>query len=137
MNDSGRNQTVMIVDDADDIRDLLRVHLQILGYRVMEAANGKEAIELIRNEVPKLILMDLTMPELDGIEATRLIRQTLTASSTVIIAFTSLSEREIRKKALAAGCNDYLQKPFEATQLSSLLNRHLPPVSSPSVRQKS
>ena len=130
MSNNGRNQTVMVVDDADDIRDVLRVQLHMLGYRVIEAANGKEAIELIRKEVPKLILMDLTMPGLNGIEVTRLIRQTLTASTTIIIAFTSLSGTEIRKKALAAGCNDYLQKPFEATQLSSLLDRHLPPTDS-------
>ena len=116
----------MIVDDTDDIRDLMRVQLDILGYRVLEAANGEEAIELIRTEAPKVILLDLSMPGLDGIEVTRLVRQSLRNSAVVIIAFTAQSGEEIRQRALAAGCNDYVQKPVEVEQLSSLLDRHLP-----------
>ncbi len=116
----------MIVDDTDDVRDIVRFQLSMLGYRVMEAANGEEAIELIQREVPKLILMDLTMPGLDGFEVTRLIRQQMENAGVIIIAFTSMSGEEIRQKALAAGCNDYVQKPLEAAQLSSLLDRHLP-----------
>jgi two-component system, cell cycle response regulator DivK len=125
MDKTGRNQTVMIVDDTDDIWDLLRLQLDMLGYRVMEAASGQEAIELLHREVPKLILMDLNMPGLDGIEATRLIRESLRNSTIIIIAFTALDGREIQQKALAAGCNDYAQKPLEPAQLSSLLHRHL------------
>jgi CheY-like chemotaxis protein len=122
----GQNQTVMIVDDTDDIRDLLRVQLEMLGYRVIEAECGHEAIELIIGEVPQLVLMDINMPGLDGIEVTRLIRENLRNSTIIIIAFTAMNEAETRRRALAAGCNDYVQKPLESAQLSSLLNRYLP-----------
>ena len=125
MENTGQNQTIMIVDDTDDIRYLMRLQLDMLGYRVVEAANGQEAIELLHREIPKLILMDLNMPGLDGIEVTRLIRESLRNSTIIIIAFTALNEAEVRRRALAAGCNDYVQKTLEADQLSSLLNRHL------------
>lgn len=125
MDQTGQNQTVMIVEDTDDIREFVRIQLSTLGYRVVEAANGHEAIELIQQEVPKLILMDLTMPGLDGLEVTRLIRQSIEHCPVVIIAFTAQSGEEIRKRALAAGCNDYVQKPLVAGQLASLLDRHL------------
>ena len=125
MDKPNRSETVMIVDDTDDIRDFVRLQLIGLGYRVMEAANGNEAIELIQREIPELILMDLTMPGLDGFEVTRLIRQSMECSAVVIIAFTAQSGDEIRQRALAAGCNDYVQKPLRPEQLSSLLDRHL------------
>lgn len=122
---NAHNQSVMIVDDTDDIREFVRLQLSTLGYRVMEAANGEEAIELIQREVPKLILMDLNMPGIDGFEVTRFIRQRMEDANVVIIAFTALSGEEVRQRALAAGCNDYVQKPVEVAQLSSLLDRHL------------
>jgi CheY-like chemotaxis protein len=115
----------MIVDDTDDIREFVRLQLINLGYRVMEAANGEEAIELIQQEVPKLILLDLTMPGIDGFEVNRFIRQRLEHAGVVIIAFTALTGEETRQKALAAGCNDYVQKPVDTGQLLSLLDRHL------------
>jgi CheY-like chemotaxis protein len=127
MEKTSQNQTVMIVDDTDDIRDLLRIQLDMLGYRVLEAACGHEAIELILREVPQLILMDVNMPGIDGIEATRLIRENMRNSTIIIIAFTALNEAEVRQRALAAGCNDFVQKPIESAQLSSLLNRYLSP----------
>src|SRR6185436_5508525 len=123
MGTSCQNRTVMIVDNTNDIRNLLRVQLVMFGYRVMEAASGEEAIELIDREIPQVILMDISMPGLDGIEATRLIRKSLSNSAIIIIAFTALNEAGVRQRALAAGCNDYVQKPLEAAQLSSLLSR--------------
>ncbi len=115
----------MVVDDTDDIRDYVRFQLEMLGYRVLEAANGEEAIELVQRDVPSLILMDVAMPGLDGIEVTRLIRQNLKNSTVVIIAFTAHSGDELRQRALAAGCNDYVRKPLASSELSSLLDRHL------------
>jgi CheY-like chemotaxis protein len=125
MGTTGQNRTVMIVDDTDDIRDLLRVQLAMFGYRVIEAASGQEAIQLIRREVPQLILMDINMPGLDGIEATRLIRKSSSNPAIIIIAFTALNEAGVRQRALAAGCNDYVQKPLEAEQLFSFLSRYM------------
>jgi CheY-like chemotaxis protein len=115
----------MIVDDTDDVRELVRIQLIMLGYRVVEATNGREAVEIVMREPPELILMDLTMPVLGGIEATRLIRETVGNSEVVIVAFTALPSGHSRELALAAGCNDYIRKPLEVDQLSSLLKRHL------------
>lgn len=115
----------MVVDDTDDVREVLRVQLSILGYRVVEATNGQEALEIVSKESPELILMDLTMPLLDGLEATRLIRETLSNSDVVIVACTALPCAESRRRALTVGCNDYIHKPLEMDQLSRLLERHL------------
>ena len=81
----------MVVDDSEDIRELLRVQLAQLGYRMVEAAGGREAVEAVSKERPALILMDLSMPVLDGFEATRLIRRIEEARGVVIVAFTALS----------------------------------------------
>jgi CheY-like chemotaxis protein len=117
--------TIMVVDDSEDIRELVRLQLMQLGYRVVEATNGREAIEAVSRECPSLILMDVTMPILDGLEATRLIREMADICGIVIIAFTALYSRHCRAQALAAGCNDFIQKPINIGQLSDLLNRHL------------
>jgi CheY-like chemotaxis protein len=119
------NKTILVVDDTDDVRELLRMQLMWLGYQVLEARNGQEAVEIVSKEPPELILMDLTMPILGGIEATRLIRETVGNWAVVIVAFTALPSAASRQMALAAGCNEYVQKPLEVHKLSSLLARYL------------
>jgi CheY-like chemotaxis protein len=126
MNKANTDMTVMVVDDTESIRELLHLQLQLLGYRVVEAANGQEAIEALGKEAPSLILMDLMMPVLDGLEATRLIRARSGSASPVIVAFTALKSRESKQLAFAAGCNDYVNKPLNMEELGSLLTRHLP-----------
>jgi len=118
--------TVLVVDDTEDIRELMRLQLTTLGYRVVEAANGREAVEAAARERPALILMDLTMPVLDGLGATRLIRETAGTGGVVIVAFTALHSAGAMRRALEAGCDDYVQKPVSITQLSAILDRHLP-----------
>ena len=115
----------MVADDSEDIRELLRVQLTRLGYRVVEAADGREAVEAVREERPDLILMDLTMPVLDGLEATRLIRRIEGARGVIILAFTALSSGTSRARALAAGCDDYVRKHLGLDELSALIARHL------------
>ena len=115
----------MVVDDSDDIRELLRVQLTRLGYRVVEAADGREAVEAVSKERPALILMDLTMPVLDGFEATRLIRRIEGGRGVVILAFTARGSGASRASALAAGCDDYVPKHIGMNELSALLARHL------------
>ena len=119
-------KTVLVVDDTGDIREVMRLQLTALGYRVVEASNGREAVEVAARERPALILMDLTMPVLDGLSATRLIRETDGLGGVVIVAFTALHSGESRRRALDAGCDDYVQKPLSVTQLSAILYRHLP-----------
>lgn len=121
-----RGKTVMVVDDSEDIRVLMRMQLTMLGYRVVEAADGREAVELACKECPALILMDLTMPVLDGLEATRLIRGLAQLCGVVVVVFTALGSDEGRRRALDAGCDDYVEKPVSVTQLSDILGRHLP-----------
>jgi len=117
--------TVMVVDDSEDIRELLRVQLAQLGCRVVEAADGREAVEAVSKERPALILMDLSMPVLDGFEATRLIRLIEGARGVVIVAFSALSSGANRASALDAGCDDYVRKQLGMEELSDLLERHL------------
>ena len=115
----------MVADDSKDIRELLRVQLTQLGYRVVEAADGREAVEAVRQECPALILMDLTMPVLDGFEATRLIRLIEGTRGVVIVAFSALSSGANRASALAAGCDDFVRKHLGMKELSALLARYL------------
>lgn len=125
MSTTEASPTVLVVDDSADIRELTRLQLVMLGCRVVEAADGREAVELAGKERPALILMDLTMPVLDGLEAARLIRGVAGICDVVIVAFTALHSGECRASALAAGCDDYIQKPLDFEQLSGLLERHL------------
>ena len=127
MNNPRRKKTVIIVDDNEDVRDVLRTQVQMLGYRVLEAADGQEAVELVRSEIPNLILMDLSMPRMDGFEATRRIRQNTPKSAVVIIAVTALGGLRVKQRALAAGCDDFALKPIGLTELSLLLARHRVP----------
>ncbi len=96
------------------------------GYRVLEAINGEEAVEIARREHPSLILMDLSLPLLDGLAATRRIRQVEELSRIPIVAVSAHDTADFHADALAAGCNDYVTKPIDFDQLEALLNRLLP-----------
>jgi two-component system, cell cycle response regulator DivK len=118
-------QTIMVVEDYDDTRLLLRQALEAKGYRVLEAINGQEAVELSRREHPDLILMDLDLPILDGIAATQHIRQQEEMIGVPIIAVTAYPMSYTRVKAFAEGCNGYLAKPIDLTELQELVARYL------------
>lgn len=114
-------QLIMVVDDCEDIRELVALQLTMLGYRVVEATNGFDAIELAREECPALILMDINMPILDGLAATRYIREVEETCDVIIVAFSALGSGDNRARALEAGCNDFITKPMEITRLSNLM----------------
>ena len=120
------NQTVMVVEDYDDTRLMLRQALEAKGYRVLEAVNGQEAVDLSRREHPDLILMDLDLPILDGIAATQHIRQQPEMDEIPIVAVTAYPMSYTRVKAFAKGCNEYMAKPIDFAQLEDLLNRYVP-----------
>lgn len=120
------DQTIMIVEDYDDTRLMLRQALETRGYRVVEAINGHEAVELAQLEHPDLILMDLDLPILDGIAATQRIRQQAEMDETPIVAVTAYPLSYTRVKAFAKGCNEYMAKPIDLVQLEELLSRYLP-----------
>jgi CheY-like chemotaxis protein len=117
---------VMVVEDFEDNRFMMRRLLEMSGYRVLEAINGEEAVELAHRERPQLILMDLSLPQLDGLAATRRIRQHVDLREVPIVAVSAHDTADFHADALAAGCNDYVTKPIDFDQLEALLNRLLP-----------
>ena len=108
---------ILVVDDHGDTRLMLRRVLEHYGYRVAEAADGRQAVETARRQCPDLILMDLNLPGVDGVEATRLIRELRGLCHVPVIAVTAHDTEEYRRSAILAGCNDYVTKPPEQEQL--------------------
>ena len=118
--------TIMVVDDNPTLRELITVQLRMSGYVVVEAENGREAVELVRRGCPDLILMDIHMPVMDGLDSTRLIRSIRELCQMPIIAFSAYGENsENRQNALEAGCTDYISKTVGITQLPSIVERYL------------
>ncbi len=109
---------ILIVEDDLDIVDLLQSQVIALGYDCIVAGNGKEAVDMATSQLPHLILMDIMLPVMDGLDATRQIRQNPKTRSIPIIAVTALSSRRDKEKCLQSGCDDYLSKPF--TQFTRL-----------------
>ena len=122
----GVNQTVLVVEDFEDNRFMMRRLLEMSGYQVLEAINGEEAVEMAERERPGLILMDLSLPLLDGLAATRRIRQHEALRDVPIVAVSAHDTADFHADALAAGCNDYVTKPIDFDQLEALLGRLLP-----------
>lgn len=119
-------QTILVVEDYDDSRLLLKQVLETKGYHVLEAINGQEAVSLAKQEHPDLILMDLDLPILDGIAATRHIRQQADMAEVAIVALTAYPLSYTHVKAFAKGCNEYMAKPIDFNRLEEILNRYLP-----------
>ena len=117
-------RTVLIVDDFDDTRLLLRTWLERRGFRVVEAENGLQAIDRADTELPDLIIMDMQMPGLDGLSATRRIRKS--HDSVPILAVSAYGAEQYRDLALAAGCNDYVSTPFEPATLEGIIRSLVP-----------
>lgn len=109
--------TILIVDDYDDNRTLLSAWLRAKGFKVVEAEDGKEGVRQAYRARPDLILMDLAMPKLDGVEATRQIRERQAFSRTPIFAITAYGTYDVKQDALAAGCNEVLNKPLDLETL--------------------
>ena len=116
-------KTVMVVEDFEDNRFMMRRLLEMSGYGVLEAVNGQEAVEIAIQEHPSLILMDLSLPLLDGLAATRKIREYPDLRSVPIVAVSAHDTSDFHAEALAAGCNDYVTKPIDFEQLEQLLGK--------------
>ncbi len=114
---------VLVVDDHDDTRFMLRIALERMGCRVTEAADGAEAIEATYLEHPDLILMDGSLPRLNGLEATRRLRERQELVHVQIVALSGHATPEFHARALAAGCDDCLFKPIGFGQLENLISR--------------
>jgi CheY-like chemotaxis protein len=116
---------ILLVEDNPNNYQTISTYLEYKGYRLMAAGNGKEAIEIIKQTKPDLILMDVQMPVMDGFETTRQIRSNPKFSQIPIIALTALAMPSDRDRCLAAGMNDYLSKPIRMKQLITLIEQNL------------
>lgn len=119
-------KAILVVDDSDDIRAMLWVLLEIKGCRVVEAADGKEAVNLAPQVSPALILMDLSMPVLDGYEATRQIRAQSDLRDVPVVAVSAFADAHNRHKAFAAGCVECISKPVDFRMIDEVVDRYLP-----------
>jgi len=123
--DSARTRTILLVEDFDDTRLMMKLWLAKEGYHVLEAENGEEAIRLAQEELPDLIIMDMMMPGLSGLDATQRIREHQALRQTPIVAVSAYGADEYRAVALEAGCNEYVSTPFEPSALAELIKRLL------------
>jgi CheY-like chemotaxis protein len=117
--------TIMVVEDYDDTRLFLKVGLEQLGYSVLEATNGQEAVDIASREHPDLILMDLDLPILDGIAATQQIRLQTQMAHVPIVAVTAYPMSYTHVKAFSKGCDEYMAKPIDMDELERLVGRYL------------
>jgi CheY-like chemotaxis protein len=118
---NGNGAKVLVAEDNDDQRELLCQSLRLYGYRVLEARDGEEAVTQARDSMPDAIIMDLAMPGIGGIEATRRLKAEERTSGIRILALTAHVALGFRVQAEAAGCDLYLTKPL----LPSEIRRHL------------
>lgn len=115
---------VLLVEDYTDVRKMMSIFLRHSGYEVLEAADGYEALELAVEEKPDLVLMDIALPVLDGIQATRAIRQHEDLADIPIIAVTAYGDF-YEKRAREAGCNEVIQKPLHLDHLEPLVEQYV------------
>lgn len=116
---------LLVVEDRESNRRLLVNMLEPLGFEVRQASNGEEAVQVWGEFEPHLILMDIQLPIMDGLEATRRIKASPKAKDTMIIALTASAFEEDRERVLSGGCDDFVRKPFHPHEIYSILAKHL------------
>ena len=124
-----RSMTVLVVDDEPRLVDVVRMNLEVEGYRVLTAANGMEALARLTQDLPDLVVLDVMMPEMDGFETLKRLRE---VSSVPVIMLTVRAEEADRIKGLEIGADDYLTKPYSPrelqTRIKAVLRRAFAPV---------
>ena len=118
-------QTVLVVDDMSDNLILISLSLQDMGYRVVTANNGADALNVAKLARPDLILMDIAMPQQDGLAATRRIREEAELQTVPVVALTAFDTDGFRQAAFDAGFNGYLTKPIDFDRLRNLMTKLL------------
>jgi CheY-like chemotaxis protein len=117
---------VLVVEDHADSRQVISIMLEVCGYQAIEAANGQEAVDLAASHCPDLILMDLGLPVLDGVEATRRIREHEMLRHVPIIACTAYLREDWEARASRAEFSGFIAKPVDFDSLIRVIERHLP-----------
>ena len=120
------SKRILVVEDQEDNRQIVRDLLTANDYEMTEAENGQEALAAVAKDRPDLILMDIQLPVMDGYEATRRIKADPSLSSIPVIAVTSYTLSGDEEKARAAGCNDFVPKPYSPRQLLAKIRQYLP-----------
>ncbi len=120
------SRRILVVEDQEDNRQIIRDMLVATDYELMEAENGERALAAVAKQRPDLILMDIQLPIIDGYEATRRIKADPTLKSIPIIAVTSYALSGEEAKARAAGCDDYVPKPYSPRSLLGKIRQYLP-----------
>jgi len=118
-------ETILIVDDNPTNLKLVAYLVRSNGYQVQTVMDAEAAIASVRESPPKLILMDLQLPGIDGLELTRRLKSDPATSEIVIIALTAYAMKGDQEKAFAAGCDDYVTKPIDTRKLPELIAKHL------------
>lgn len=111
-----RNRSILVVDDEERMVRFIRLNLEHDGFQVISAFRGQQAINAIREDMPDLVLLDVMMPDLDGFEVLRIVRET---SSVPVIMLTAKGEEDDRVRGLELGADDYVTKPFSPRELVS------------------
>lgn len=120
-----RPPVVLVVDDFIDNREMYGEYLEHLGFRVLEASDGQTAIDIARQERPAAIVMDLSLPVLDGWEATRVLKNDPATAGIVIVVLTGHAEPASRARALDAGCDEFMAKPCLPAALAERIKKLL------------
>lgn len=120
-----RKYRILIAEDFEDNRIALKLMLKMAGFDPLEAEDGQRAVELVRQQAPDLVLMDISLPILDGLQATRAIRAEAAFQQLPIIIVSAYDTEETRAQARQAGGTDYISKPIEFDNLKSIILRHL------------
>jgi len=123
---SSSNKTILIVEDDDNSLFVLKGILRTKGYRVLEACDGKQALDVAEAEKLDLILLDLQLPRLNGLGVIRRLRENANLESLPIVMMTGSDPEEYRGIAIAAGCDDFLLKPIDFDRLAAVLDYFVP-----------
>ena len=114
-------QTILVIEDNDRNRRLMRILLKAKGYEVMEATTGKAAMDYLSTQTPDLILMDIQLPQTDGLTLTKEIKSNAQTKDIPIIAVTAYAMKGDRERMLEAGCDEYISKPIDTQKLPLII----------------
>ncbi|WP_349262631.1 response regulator [Allocoleopsis sp.] len=120
-----RQPLVLVVDDNEDNLSLLAFLVEQMDCTLLTAPNGQTALDLVANHQPSLVLLDMMLPDLDGLEVLGRIRQNPVTAKIPVIAVTAMARQQDRDRILSAGCNEYVTKPYNVDEIEALMRRYL------------
>ncbi len=124
--DRVKMKKALVVEDNPDMLKVLEFQMELMGFSVITANNGKEGVKKAMEEVPNLILMDIMMPVMDGRDATRIIRSSPETQNIPILVSTALANNSVLESCIEAGCNAYITKPFTFKELQKKVQDFVP-----------